>query len=100
MVMIKKNKILKESIEYKKYCDICKTEIKIEMACLKAKCEYCGKDLCENCIAYEFDTHGDYREVLCNKCNKIRLQFEPKIIKLEKQIEELENERYRIANSN
>ena len=98
--MIKENKVTKVIVERQKFCDDCENEIQIGLACSRANCEYCGKDLCGKCIGYEANTGGDYREVLCRNCNKIRLQYEPQIKELEKQIEDLESKRLYAANSN
>jgi superfamily II helicase len=97
--MVKEKKVKKEIIEHHKYCDDCGKEIKYGMACSKASCEYCGKDLCEDCVDYEASTMGDYREVYCTKCNGIRLRYKPKIDELENEIERLENERLQVAKS-
>jgi hypothetical protein len=90
--MIKKIKKTKEIIIKKKYCDVCNTEIKIGMACSVAKCEICGKDLCNKCIKYEIDTMGDYREVYCKKCWELGSEYRLKIDNLEEQIENLTKE--------
>ena len=97
--MIKETKILEETIKYQKFCDVCGREVERGMACSKAKCEYCNKDLCGKCVGGEIDTMGDYREVYCAKCNEIRLQYEPKIKALDNEIERLEDEQRQIANS-
>jgi len=97
--MVKEEKTKKEITERHKYCDDCGKEIEYRMACSKTSCEYCKKDLCEKCVAYEASTIGDYREVYCKKCNEIRLQYKPKIDALENEIELLEEERLKAAKS-
>ena len=87
--MIKKNVILKEVPEYQKFCDDCGVEIRIGMSCSKAKCEYCGKDLCEKCIGHEEMTVGDYRIVYCKSCWSVGDKYRGKIEELENQIEQL-----------
>ena len=42
--MIKKEKVLVEDYEVHKFCDDCGTEIEIGLACMAAKCAYCGKE--------------------------------------------------------
>jgi len=90
--MIKENVILKETTIRKKYCDECQSEIKIGLACSKAKCEYCKKDLCEKCIGYEDYSGGDYRIVYCKTCWEIGESYRPTIEKLENKIDELYEE--------
>jgi superfamily II helicase len=87
--MIKETKILKEKIEYSKFCDVCGKKIRMDMACSAARCEYCGKDLCEDCIGHEESTDGDYRTVFCKKCNTIGDDYRPLITKLKIEIDEL-----------
>lgn len=87
--MIKK--IIKtEEVSYnEKYCDVCGTNIKMSMACTSARCEICGKDLCEKCIGHEENTMGDYREVYCKQCWDLGKEFNKKIEELENEIENL-----------
>jgi hypothetical protein len=54
--MIKEDKILKETAVTHRYCDECEKELHWGLACSKAQCEYCGKDLCEKCIGHEEST--------------------------------------------
>jgi hypothetical protein len=91
--MIKKITTTKEIVENHKYCDVCEAEIRIGLACSKATCEYCGKDLCDKCIAFEDYTWWDGREVYCEKCNNLRLEYTPKILELQSKIDQLEEER-------
>ncbi len=63
--MITETKIQKDAIVYHKFCDVCGKEIIIGLACSKAKCMYCKKDLCEECIGHEDSTMGDYHDVFC-----------------------------------
>lgn len=56
--MIKKTKTIKEIIIKNKYCDICEEKIISDLACSKANCSICKKDLCEKCIEHENDTWG------------------------------------------
>lgn len=60
--------ITKEIKDWKLYCDDCGAEIQKGLACSKATCLYCKKDLCEICIAHEDQTVGDYRTVYCKTC--------------------------------
>jgi len=69
--MIKETKILKETIETHKYC---------------------GKDLCEKCIAYEEPVMGDYRTVYCKRCWDIGNDYRPKIEYFEKEEDKLYDE--------
>ena len=90
--MIKEEKQTQEITIKHKYCDDCGTEIKREMACSVAKCEICGKDLCDKCIGYETNTMGDYREVYCKKCWELGTEYRLKIEQLENEIENLSME--------
>ena len=44
-------KVMKETMESHRYCDVCGDEIDISLMCCTARCSYCGRDLCEKCIA-------------------------------------------------
>ena len=90
--MIKEKTILKETTIRHKYCDECKSEINIGLACSKAVCEYCRKDLCEECIGYEYETGGDYRTVYCKSCWEIGETYRPTIEKLHNEIDNLYEE--------
>ena len=90
--MIKEVKQTQEITIKHKYCDDCGVEIKRDMACSVAKCEICGKDLCNKCIGYEANTMGDYREVYCNKCWELGTEYRLKIEQLENEIEILSTE--------
>ena len=90
-----KETIVKKEIEFKnyqKFCDICSKEITIGLECSKAKCMYCKKDLCEDCVGHENDTHGDYRDIWCKKCWEIGEEYRPIIEELHKKIEVLNKE--------
>lgn len=71
------------------YCDVCGKVIKWDLQCSVSRCEYCGKDLCEKCIAKERFTDGDYREVYCEDCWKIAESYYKKIANLEDKIDVL-----------
>ena len=90
--MIKETKIQKEAIEKHKFCDVCGTEITIDLACNSARCMYCKRDLCEKCIGYEENTDGDYRDVWCKRCWEIGKQYRSTIEKMETKIEQLYKE--------
>jgi hypothetical protein len=76
-----------------KFCDVCGDEIKIGMVCSVAKCEQCGKDLCNKCIGHEVEICSDYRrEVYCEKCWDIGEPFRKEIEELEGTIERLNDE--------
>jgi len=90
--MIKETKILKEQSEYQKFCDVCGVKINHGMACSRASCEICGKDLCEKCISHEESNSGDYRTVFCKKCDTIGDEYRPLISRLECEIDELHNQ--------
>ena len=88
--MIKEEKILKEITTRKKYCDVCESKIPIGLDCSKSECEYCGKDLCENCIGHEEEeTGGDYRIVFCKTCWDIGKVYRPIIKKRHNEIDTL-----------
>jgi len=90
--MIKETRIPSEKIEHRKFCDICDTEIYIGLACSRAECMYCKKDLCETCIGHEEETGGDYRNVWCEKCWTIGNKYRPIIEALNSQTEHLYEE--------
>ena len=93
--MIKEKKTTKEIITRHKYCDDCGKKIKHQsMMCSVAKCNTCGKDLCENCIGEEEDTSGDYRTVYCKSCWDIGEKYRSKIEEYEKAIGDLYEEWY------
>ncbi len=82
--MIKRT-IVKREIEdeiIEKYCDICGKKIPIGLACGKATCEYCERDLCNDCIGHEDETGCDYRIVYCRECWDIGKEYRPKIAAL------------------
>ena len=90
--MIKETKVLKEQIIRLKFCDVCGDQIHIGLACHKAVCRYCEKDLCEDCIGDEEETGGDYRIVSCLRCSEIRLSYKSKLDALEKERDEIYKE--------
>lgn len=92
--MIKEVKQTEEVTIKHKYCDVCGTEIKMGMACSSAKCEICGKDLCDKCIGHEENTLGDYRVVYCKKCWELGTEYRLKISQLESEIDNLSAEWY------
>ena len=90
--MIKEEKQTQEVTIKRKYCDDCGTEIKKGVS--HVECEICGKDLCNDCIGYEVNTMGDYREVYCKKCWEIGTEYRIKIELLESEIEKLTTKWY------
>jgi hypothetical protein len=90
--MIKETKTTKELIITHKYCDMCGSEIKRGMACSVAKCEKCGKDLCDKCVGKENNTMGDYREVYCKVCWEIGEPYRIAIQEHEDTIDKLNEE--------
>ena len=90
--MIKSIEVTKTIKESHKYCDVCGKEIRKDMACCAARCEYCLKDLCDKCVAGEDSSMGDYRIVYCEKCYDIKMQYQPQIDELESQIDKLNDE--------
>lgn len=90
--MIREIKTIKETTIKYKYCDVCGTQIKSEMACSVARCQMCGKDLCEKCIGKEINTMCDYREVYCKSCWDIGEEYRNKINQLENEIDKLNDE--------
>lgn len=81
--MIKETKTQQEVITQHKYCDVCGVEIEHSLACTAATCEYCGKDLCDECIGYEEETGEDCRSVWCTVCWVIGGAYRPEIEVLE-----------------
>jgi len=90
--MIKETTILKEHTVKHKYCDDCNTKIPSGMACWKAQCEYCGKDLCDKCVGHEDYSGGDYRIVYCKSCWELGETYRPTIEKLHNEIDNLYEE--------
>ena len=87
--MIKEEKTTKEVIIKHKYCDDCGKEIPRGLACGVARCELCGADLCDKCVAYEESTSGDYREVYCTDCYSIAKEYKPQIEELDDEINKI-----------
>lgn len=85
-------KVQKEATESHKFCDVCGIEITIGLACSAAKCMYCRKDLCEDCVGHEADTSGDYRNVWCKRCWELGEKYRPTIKELHEKSEALYKE--------
>jgi hypothetical protein len=77
--MIKETKSLEEVTKNHKFCDVCGAEIYMGLACNAARCMYCEKDLCDDCVGYEEESSGDYRLVWCKGCWEIGEEYRPKI---------------------
>ena len=90
--MIKETIKLTETTERHKYCDDCGKEIRIGLACSKAYCMYCKKDLCDKCVGYEENTGGDYRIVYCKTCWELGNEYRPIIEQHEKEVDKLYTE--------
>ena len=90
--MIKEVEVTEKTIKRYKYCDDCGKKIERSMACSVATCKYCGKDLCDKCVAAEDSTMGDYRTVYCSKCYDIKTEYDKLIEPLENEIERLSDE--------
>lgn len=87
--MIKENKVIKETTEREKYCDVCGVKVSFYDA---ETCCKCKKDLCPKCIGHEQDD-CDSCDCYCKRCWEIGEPFRAKIIELENQIE-LNNEEW------
>ena len=87
--MLKKTTTLVEEDKYQRFCDICGKEIIVSLACSRATCAYCTRDLCENCIGHEDSTFGDYRTVYCEQCWGLGDQYRPLIEEYECKIHEM-----------
>jgi len=74
-----------------RYCDDCGKEIFWGLACSRTVCEYCGKQLCPDCIGYERETYGDYREVYCKTCSGIYKKHKPEMDKAYKEYSDIVN---------
>ena len=85
--MIKEKTIEKTVNEH--YCDDCGKKLNRTLQCGVAVCEYCKKELCDNCVEYEDNNTGDYRTVYCKECWDIAKSYHSKINELENEIEEL-----------
>lgn len=85
-------KIMKEIREPHRYCDICGKEINIEHVFNTARCMYCGKDLCEECIGNEENTYNDSRIVYCNNCWNLGESYRPEIDELNIRLKQLYQE--------
>ena len=90
--MIKETKVLKEDIKRQRFCDECGEELHWGLACCKAQCLYCGKDLCDKCVGHEEDTWGDYRVVYCKSCWDKGKIFRPLIEQHENEVHKLYEE--------
>ena len=90
--MIKKVEKLKKITKCYKYCDVCGVRIIKGLACSKAKCEYCEKDLCDECVGHEESNSGDYRIVYCAKCWDIGEEYRPMIKQHEDVVDRLYSE--------
>lgn len=90
--MIKEEETIKTEIIRHKYCDDCGSEIHRGMQCSVAKCEICGKDLCDKCIGHEDGNTGDYRTVYCKNCWTIGESYRNEINELENRIDKLNND--------
>ena len=90
--MIKETKVLKESAEKHKFCDVCGVEINIGLSCSAAHCMYCRKDLCEKCIGHEEDDVSDWRMCWCKRCWDIGENYRPLIENLNTHIKVLYKE--------
>ena len=71
----------------KRYCDDCGKFLPSGMACSVARCEYCGKDLCNSCIGHEEHNSSDSREVYCKRCWDIGKPYREEIAELEERVE-------------
>lgn len=98
--MIKEEKIMKEDIKYRKFCDICGDEVTIGLLCCKAQCAICGRDLCEKCIGYEDTIWGDYRTVYCSDCWSTGEKYREKIEELESEVDQLHDKWYKECEKN
>lgn len=81
--MLKEEKIIKEETKFHKFCDICGIEVKIGMACCKAYCVICGRDLCDKCVEHEEYDGSDYRTCYCKDCWSSGDKYREKIVELE-----------------
>lgn len=92
--MIKETTIVKEVEEVvcKRYCDVCGERIPDTLSCHYAKCQYCGKDLCGDCIWREEENAWEGRIVWCEKCWYIGNAYRIQIEDLRQQITELQDE--------
>ena len=87
--MIREEILIERVVKKTEICDVCGNEIHGDLACSVAKCEQCGKDLCEKCIGHENGTMGDYREVYCKSCWDIGTKYLNRIQILENEIENI-----------
>jgi len=85
---IKETKTIEQE-STKVICDDCGVDINRTMACNVARCEICGKDLCDKCVGEGLDTMGDYREVYCKSCLEKGGIYRKKIKELEEEIDNL-----------
>ena len=85
-----KEKTVVRNVTIKTYhCDVCGKRLHRKLQCSQAICEYCGKELCDKCVANEMSTDGDYRETYCEKCWNIAKPYHDKINTLEDEMERL-----------
>lgn len=90
--MIKEIKKMQEVVERQRFCDDCGKILTYTMACSRASCEECGKDLCDSCVGAEEHVSGDYRKVWCKRCWAIGEKYKTKIAELEATIDRLYEE--------
>jgi hypothetical protein len=91
-LMIKEEQITEVTTVKHRYCDECGTRIRIGMACSRASCEICGKDLCDKCVGHEDHSYGDYRVVYCKRCWEVGEEYRTQILVHETEIDRLNDE--------
>ena len=85
-----KEKIVQRKVKIKTHhCDVCEKTLKRDLQCSQAICEYCGKELCNDCVEYETNNTGDYRTVYCKDCWDIVKKYHAIINSLENEIDKL-----------
>ena len=90
--MIRTVEVNKTVKEHTRHCDDCDTQLHWTMACSAARCEICGKELCEKCIGHENSVSGDYREVYCKRCWNTGEEYRSKIEQFGLDIDKLYDE--------
>lgn len=95
--MYTRAKALVEADEVHKFCDICKVEIPIGLACNAASCAICGSDLCDKCVGHEEDSPGDYRITWCRSCWEIGEPYRKQLDELRQKRDEVSAEWHRLA---
>ena len=72
-----------KSLEYRRYCDVCRIKVGSSYDYTWITCTYCGKDLCKKHIGHEESSFGeDSRTIWCKDCWTLGKEYIPEINRL------------------